>query len=112
MVSALYRCTGTSSGSDEHLAAATAMYREMGMTYWLVRRRQPSRVSDNSLSWESGLRPGGCASRGHRKTLERNKREHVCMPNPVRDLNQCFVGNGDGSRGGRPLEAVELQRRQ
>jgi tetratricopeptide (TPR) repeat protein len=31
----LYRRTGKHSGSDEHLATAAAMYREMGMTYWL-----------------------------------------------------------------------------
>jgi class 3 adenylate cyclase/tetratricopeptide (TPR) repeat protein len=33
----LYRCTGKSSELDEHLAAARAMYGDMGMTYWLER---------------------------------------------------------------------------
>ncbi len=31
----LYRRTGKRIESDEHFAAATTMYREMGMTYWL-----------------------------------------------------------------------------
>ena len=31
----LYRRTGNPAGAQEHLTAATAMYREMGMTYWL-----------------------------------------------------------------------------
>ncbi len=31
----LYRRTGKRTESDEHFAAATSMYREMGMTYWL-----------------------------------------------------------------------------
>jgi tetratricopeptide (TPR) repeat protein len=31
----LYARTGKGSESDEHLATAMAMYREMGMTYWL-----------------------------------------------------------------------------
>ncbi len=33
----LFRRTGKSSDSSEHLTRATAMYREMGMTYWLER---------------------------------------------------------------------------
>jgi hypothetical protein len=31
----LYRRTGDSEQAEEHLAAATAMYGGMGMTYWL-----------------------------------------------------------------------------
>jgi hypothetical protein len=31
----LYRRTGKREQAQEHLASATAMYREMGMTYWL-----------------------------------------------------------------------------
>ena len=31
----LYRRTGTREQAQEHLTIATAMYREMGMTYWL-----------------------------------------------------------------------------
>lgn len=31
----LYRRTGKRDRADEHLATATAMYREMGMRYWL-----------------------------------------------------------------------------
>jgi len=33
----LYRRTGKRTESDEHLEAATTMYRDMGMTYWLER---------------------------------------------------------------------------
>ena len=31
----LYRRTGQREQADKHLATATTMYREMGMTYWL-----------------------------------------------------------------------------
>ena len=31
----LYRRTGKGEQAHEHLATATMMYREMGMTYWL-----------------------------------------------------------------------------
>jgi hypothetical protein len=31
----LYRRTGQREQAREHLTTATAMYREMGMTYWL-----------------------------------------------------------------------------
>jgi len=31
----LYRRTGKRDEAQEHLATATTMYREMGMTYWL-----------------------------------------------------------------------------
>ena len=31
----LYRRTGKQQEAQEHLATATTMYREMGMTYWL-----------------------------------------------------------------------------
>ena len=31
----LYRRTGTRDQAQEHLATATTMFREMGMTYWL-----------------------------------------------------------------------------
>ena len=33
----LYRRTGKRDQAQEHLATATTMYREMGMTYWLDR---------------------------------------------------------------------------
>ena len=33
----LYRRTGKDDQAREHLTAATTMYREMGMTYWLDR---------------------------------------------------------------------------
>ena len=31
----LYRRTGDHAKAEEHLAGARAMYREMGMTFWL-----------------------------------------------------------------------------
>jgi hypothetical protein len=31
----LYRRTGDHAKAEEHLATATVMYREMGMTFWL-----------------------------------------------------------------------------
>jgi hypothetical protein len=31
----LYRCTDKPEQAGEHLATATTMYRDMGMTYWL-----------------------------------------------------------------------------
>ena len=31
----LYRRTGKRERAQEHVAAATAMYHDMGMTYWL-----------------------------------------------------------------------------
>ena len=31
----LYRRTGDAAKAEEHLATATTMYREMGMTFWL-----------------------------------------------------------------------------
>jgi hypothetical protein len=34
-LSKLYRRTGKREQAQEHLTTATAMYREMGMTYWL-----------------------------------------------------------------------------
>ena len=33
----LYRRTGQREQAREHLATATTMYREMGMTYWLAK---------------------------------------------------------------------------
>jgi hypothetical protein len=33
----LYRPTDNREEAQEHLATATTMYREMGMTYWLER---------------------------------------------------------------------------
>jgi hypothetical protein len=33
----LYRRTGDSAKAHEHLATATAMYRDMAMTFWLER---------------------------------------------------------------------------
>ena len=33
----LYRRTGRHTESDEHFSTAAAMYRDMGMTYWLER---------------------------------------------------------------------------
>jgi len=35
----LYRRTGKRQEAQEHLATATTMYREMGMTYWLEKAR-------------------------------------------------------------------------
>jgi hypothetical protein len=41
----LYRRTGKREPAQEHLATATTMYREMGMTYWLERlEREVPRV--------------------------------------------------------------------
>jgi len=34
-LSKLYRRTGKREQAQEHFTAATTMYREMGMTYWL-----------------------------------------------------------------------------
>jgi len=36
----LHRRTGKRTESDEHFAAATSMYREMGMTYWLEKAQR------------------------------------------------------------------------
>ena len=36
----LYRRTGAREQVQEHVAMATTMYRDMGMTYWLERRRR------------------------------------------------------------------------
>jgi hypothetical protein len=37
----LYRRTNRREQAREHLATATTMYREMGMTYWLEKARDP-----------------------------------------------------------------------
>jgi tetratricopeptide (TPR) repeat protein len=37
----LYRRTGQREQAQEHLATATTMYREMGMTYWLEKACDP-----------------------------------------------------------------------
>jgi hypothetical protein len=37
----LYLSTDKSEQAREHLATATTMYREMGMTYWLEKARDP-----------------------------------------------------------------------
>src|SRR5215475_8405732 len=39
-LSKLYRRTGQREQAQEHLTTATAMYREMGMTYWLERAEE------------------------------------------------------------------------
>jgi hypothetical protein len=31
----LYRCAGDAAKAQEHLTTAAAMYREMGMSFWL-----------------------------------------------------------------------------
>jgi hypothetical protein len=36
----LYRQTGKREQSQEHLTAATTMYHEMGMTYWLEKAEE------------------------------------------------------------------------
>jgi hypothetical protein len=36
----LYRRTGKREQAQEHLTTATAMYREMGMTYWVEQATQ------------------------------------------------------------------------
>lgn len=41
----LYRRTRKPTEADEHVAAATAMYREMGMTYWLEKAQAEMRGS-------------------------------------------------------------------
>jgi len=41
----LYRCTGKTSESNEHLATAATMYRDMGMTYWLEKAEAEMRDS-------------------------------------------------------------------
>ncbi len=46
----LYRRTGKRIESDEHLAIATTMYREMDMTYWLEKAEAEMRGSaDNHI---------------------------------------------------------------
>ena len=40
----LYRRTGKPQQSDEHLATATAMYREMEMRFWLERTETEIRM--------------------------------------------------------------------
>jgi hypothetical protein len=37
----LYNRTDKREQAQEHLATATTMYREMGMTYWLEKARDP-----------------------------------------------------------------------
>jgi hypothetical protein len=39
----LYRRTGKREQAQEHLAAATTMYREMGMRFWLEKAEADSR---------------------------------------------------------------------
>ena len=41
----LYRRTDKRSQAQEHLATATAMYRDMGMTYWLEKAATETRDS-------------------------------------------------------------------
>src|SRR5262249_20969758 len=41
----LYRRTGKREQAQEHLTAATTMYREMGMTYWLEQAEAETRDS-------------------------------------------------------------------
>jgi hypothetical protein len=40
----LYRRTGKREQAQEHLASATTMYREMGMTYWLEKTEKELRT--------------------------------------------------------------------
>jgi hypothetical protein len=44
-LSKLYRRTGQREQAQEHLATATTMYREMGMTYWLEKAEGELKVS-------------------------------------------------------------------
>jgi hypothetical protein len=39
----LYRRTGDRAKGEEHLALATTMYREMGMTFWLEKAEAAAR---------------------------------------------------------------------
>ncbi len=41
----LYRRTGKVDQAREHLTAATAMYRGMGMTYWLEQAERATKES-------------------------------------------------------------------
>jgi hypothetical protein len=41
----LYRRTGKREQAQEHLTAATTMYREMGMTYWLEKAEAEMRAA-------------------------------------------------------------------
>ena len=41
----LYQRTGKREQAQEHLATATTMYREMGMTYWLEKAEAEMRES-------------------------------------------------------------------
>jgi len=55
----LYRPTGNEAQAEEHLAVATTMYREMGMTYcWRGRRKKGSTWGDRvSLQWRQRFVP-------------------------------------------------------
>ena len=39
----LHRRTGDPAEADEHLTTAAAMYREMGMTFWLVQAERETK---------------------------------------------------------------------
>jgi hypothetical protein len=53
----LHRRTGKRGESDEHLAAATWMYRAMGMTYWLEKAEETvGALAWSSVAIESGAR--------------------------------------------------------
>jgi hypothetical protein len=74
-------------------------------------RASPSKATSNRLAWATGSRSGG-SLRGHGEPLERQRRKHVCLPNPVRESNPCFAevtltvfrGFRDSLRYGQPTD--------
>ena len=57
----LYRRTGKRQEADKHLATATVMYREMGMTYWLE-QVEAEMARDCEADRRPHLRAGGGAT--------------------------------------------------
>jgi tetratricopeptide (TPR) repeat protein len=55
----LYRRTGKPQQADEHLAVATTMYREMGMTYWLEKAQKAIAPGRNAWKGPSTRSGGG-----------------------------------------------------
>jgi hypothetical protein len=53
----LYRRTGKQQQAQEHLAAATAMYREIGMTYWLISAEANSRNTECAQKYHAVCAP-------------------------------------------------------
>ena len=43
----LYRRTGNQAKGEDHLATATTMYREMGMTFWLEKAEAASAAGES-----------------------------------------------------------------